>query len=343
MNAMNVLLDGLLAPATRLIDLGDSVSLYWLIAAVLFTLTAHGLLRRRRGRGLLPLGVFARFAFPRRVFLHPSARLDYKLYVINSFLLATVLGLFVLGAQEWKNLFLGAIERAIGPGAQGGMPSWSVFFLTTGCQLLALDFGYWLAHFAFHKSPVLWEFHKVHHSAEVMTPATELRQHPVELIVFPLVYGLTSGATYAVMIHVFGAEAQMLGLFGQNLILVTHLATFHHLRHSHVRMPFNGLWGKLLHSPAHHHIHHSAAPHHFDKNLGFLFSLWDWMFGTLHVPDPRERIILGIGVEGETHSSVAQVMWQPIRQAGRLLVRRRPRTRRDDSPADRAVPSGRHG
>ena len=45
----------------------------------------------------------------------------------------------------------------------------------------------------FHKIPALWEFHKVHHSAEVMTPLTELRQHPVEIIVVVNLIGLATG------------------------------------------------------------------------------------------------------------------------------------------------------
>ena len=62
-------------------------------------------------------------------------------------------------------------------------PAWIVLTLATVLQLLAYELAYWSAHYGFHKVPALWEFHKVHHSAEVMTTLTELRQHPVEIIV----------------------------------------------------------------------------------------------------------------------------------------------------------------
>ncbi len=38
--------------------------------------------------------------------------------------------------------------------------------------ILVYDFGYTSLHFAFHKVPFLWRFHKVHHSAEVLAPLT---------------------------------------------------------------------------------------------------------------------------------------------------------------------------
>jgi hypothetical protein len=40
-----------------------------------------------------------------------------------------------------------------------------------------------------------------------------------------------------------------------------------------------------LRQPAHHHVHHSANPKHFNKNFGSCLALWDWMFGTLYVPE----------------------------------------------------------
>jgi sterol desaturase/sphingolipid hydroxylase (fatty acid hydroxylase superfamily) len=31
-------------------------------------------------------------------------------------------------------------------------------------------------------------------------------------------------------------------------------------------------------------VHHSANPKHFNKNFGSCLALWDWMFGTLYMP-----------------------------------------------------------
>lgn len=308
----------LLTPLTVLLEPGQPWSLFFLATCLLFTLIHVVVARARRGHGEVRFKAFRRFIFDKRILLHRSSLLDYKLFALNTILLASVLGLFIVTAQFWQGPTGRLLTLLFGPPPADATPSWAVVGLTTLLQILALDFGYWLAHYVFHRVPLMWEFHKVHHSAEVMTPATELRQHPVELLFFPLVYGFTTGITYAVMVQVFGAEAQALGLQGQTAILALHLATFHHLRHSHVNMPFTGLWGKILHSPAHHKIHHSDDPRHFDRNLGYLFSIWDWMAGTLYVPRQGETVRLGIGHEGTHHDSVRAVLWLPVKQAWRL-------------------------
>lgn len=322
MDHITSLVTVLLTPLTVLGDPGQPWSVYFLAACMVFTLGFVVVARARRGGRLPRLAPFMRFLFDHRVWLHRSSLLDYKLFAVNTVLLAGVLGLFAVSAAFWQQPTLALLSHLFGPPPMNGAPGWGVFALTTLVQVMALDLGYWLAHYAFHHFPLLWEFHKVHHSAEVMTPATELRQHPVELIAFPLVYGFTTGLTYALMVQIFGAEAQALGLQGQTAILALHLATFHHLRHSHVNMPFTGWWGRLFHSPAHHKIHHSDNPKHFDRNLGYLFSLWDWMAGTLYMPVKGERVSLGIGHEGKTHDSVRAVMWLPLRNAALRLGQR---------------------
>src|SRR5438094_778580 len=49
---------------------------------------------------------------------------------------------------------------------------------------LALEFAYWFDHYLSHKVPLLWEFHRVHHSAEVLTPFTNSRVHPIDSLFF---------------------------------------------------------------------------------------------------------------------------------------------------------------
>jgi sterol desaturase/sphingolipid hydroxylase (fatty acid hydroxylase superfamily) len=47
-------------------------------------------------------------------------------------------------------------------------------------QVVLFDLGYWIAHRTMHEIPLLWEFHKTHHAAEVLTPLTAARAHPIE-------------------------------------------------------------------------------------------------------------------------------------------------------------------
>ena len=96
-----------------------------------------------------------------------------------------------------------------------------------------------------------------------------------------------------------------------------------HLRHSHVWLPYKGIWGKLFVSPAHHQLHHSVAVRHWDKNLGFVFAFWDWIFGTLYAVDKREKITFGMnGHEEPEYHSVRAMYLLPFVKAWRLLRRK---------------------
>jgi len=48
-----------------------------------------------------------------------------------------------------------------------------------------------------HRSPVLWQFHKVHHASEAMTPLAQFRHHPLEDVlgytILPMLAGLATG------------------------------------------------------------------------------------------------------------------------------------------------------
>lgn len=122
--------------------------------------------------------------------------------------MAFMLGFFVVSSQFWADLNERALGFLFGHSAETLAANWSVVALISIVLLLAIDFGYWLCHLAMHKSACLWEFHKVHHSAQVMTRATEFRQHPVELILFPNVTGFVmglghEGANYEPVANVF--------------------------------------------------------------------------------------------------------------------------------------------
>jgi len=63
---------------------------------------------------------------------------------------------------------------------------------------------------------------------------------------------------------------------------------------------FRGMLGRIFVSPAHHQVHHSANPKHFNKNFGSCLALWDWMFGTLYVPE--EPLTFGFPGQPTAHT-----------------------------------------
>ena len=282
--------------------------------------------RRERGRRASIRG-FVRSVFAPRIILHPSSFVDMKLWTLNAIVLASAYGMLGWGLFYWRDRVGSGLTRVLGAHAPTPLSAWIVLTIATVLQLLAYELAYWLAHYAFHKIPALWEFHKVHHSAEVLTTLTELRQHPVEILAFVNLIGLSTGLVFGVMTYVFGPGVQPFTLLNGNILLMMFLLTYGHLRHSHMWIAFTGTVGRILQSPAHHQIHHSDDPRHFDKNLGYSLALWDWAFGTLAIPSRmREPITFGVGEESSRfHSTIGSCLW-PAARSGAHLARhfRRP-------------------
>jgi sterol desaturase/sphingolipid hydroxylase (fatty acid hydroxylase superfamily) len=275
--------------------------------------------RRARGRRISVTG-FLRSTFPRRILLHPSSLIDLRLWALNAIVFASAYGMLGLGLFFWRDAIVAWLTREFGPHAPALWPAWTILTLATVLQLLAYELAYWSAHYGFHKVPALWEFHKVHHSAEVMTTLTELRQHPVEIIVFMNWIGLATGIVFGFMTYAFGPGVRPFTLLNGNILTMAFLLTYGHLRHSNMWIAFTGIAGRILQSPAHHQLHHSTNPTHFDKNLGFALAFWDWAFGTLVIPaKTREPIVFGVGGEAPFRSALSALTLPCGRFANRAL------------------------
>lgn len=294
-------------------DLLDQRSLLSYFAAGIFVLLLAVVARTIQRRRRVHVRAVLRLLFRRSVWLHRSSLLDYKLYALNMGLSITMLGMFIISMPLWADIVVSGLQVLTAPSSVE--PGWVAVGAVTVLFVLAMDFGYWLSHMLMHKIAFLWEFHKLHHSAVVMTPATEYRQHPVEILLFPNVQAVIVGVAYGTALHWLGRETVSMALIGYAAVLLVHFFSFHHLRHSHINMAFTGVMGRLLHSPAHHLIHHSDNQAHFDRNLGYLLSVWDWMAGTLVMPKPGQRVTLGIGPEGAEHDTVLHALWRPVRRS----------------------------
>ena len=87
-------------------------------------------------------------------------------------------------------------------------------------------------------------------------------------------------------------------------------------------------------SPAHHQLHHSADPVHFNCNMGASLALWDWLMGSLRMP-PVEPPRLAYGASGHTHDPHG-VMGLVVDPALKAFARSW-RGLRDAWPADRSA------
>jgi sterol desaturase/sphingolipid hydroxylase (fatty acid hydroxylase superfamily) len=75
-------------------------------------------------------------------------------------------------------------------------------------------------------------------------------------------------------------------------------------------------------SPAHHQIHHSRNPAHFNKNLGSCLAVWDWLFGTLYVPAAEpEKLAFGVEPDRPDAHTVRGEFLAPFANAAAMVRR----------------------
>ncbi len=117
---------------------------------------------------------------------------------------------------------------------------------------LAYELGYWLNHYLSHRVPFLWEFHKVHHSATVLTPLTNFRVHPVYMCIFLNILAVFTGLASGVAEYAFGQTTHQYGLSENNIILVFFIYLYVHLQHTRAL--------DLVHRMARPPVHEPGAP-----------------------------------------------------------------------------------
>lgn len=309
MGSFEQIISGLTRPVVRLFDLSDPFSLASLCGAAALA-AAYVPPTRRLGRGAR-FAEISRALSPPGVLTHPSTALDAKLYLANSFLLVIGLGAWIIGGDAWSRWTSALLETILGPPEPTGMAPWLARSLATLTGVVAFDFGYYIAHWLAHRSPVLWRFHRLHHAAPVMTPLTGGREHPVDTLLFGNAIGFCVGVSGALLGHAIGAGADPYLLHKTNGLLVAYYFTLQHLRHSHVWLPFTGPIGRILQSPAHHQLHHSIDPAHHGRNLGFSLAAFDAVFGTLLVPQARQSVVFGLADE-PAGMSVEEFYFRPF-------------------------------
>lgn len=165
----------------------------------------------------------------------------------------------VMTPQEITDYF----ERGHGPLA--GLPFWGQILV----YVVASDFMLYWAHRLFHGAQ-LWRFHAIHHSAEEVDWTVAYRFHPVNLWLGP-----------------FLVTAIMLFL-GISPAVLLFLVPFDTTTAAFVHANLNWTLGPLKYvvaTPVFHRWHHTRPEEGGNSNFGSLFSVWDVLFGTFHMPE----------------------------------------------------------
>lgn len=302
---------------------GSSFSLPSLACALFISAIALGFRRFKQNRNI-PLKVMTRALFPRWLIWNRSNLVDLGYLGFHVFVYGLLLGWAVLSFQFLTNAVIALLVAVFGPVQPSSLPAFVSRSVITLLLFLAYELGYWINHYLSHRVPFMWEFHKVHHSATVLTPVTTFRVHPGYMVIFSNILALTAAVGNGLGHYLFGETAAQYALSQTNVLLVLFIYTYVHLQHSHVWIPLRGALGRLIMSPAHHQIHHSSNPIHFNKNLGSCLAIWDWLFGTLYVPArARERLTFGVDADRQEAHTFRGAFLMPFYRAAACLVPKR--------------------
>lgn len=288
----------LFEPATHLIDPTRRLWLPFVVSAALLA----WLVAFARGASAMKA---ARSVVEPRVWLHRSARADYQLVALKTVLRALSAGITGLSAIVVAGITVTFMRSILGAPAELRAPFWLVATLFTACAFVVEDFSRFFLHWLLHKVPALWAFHRVHHSAEVLTPVTLYRTHPVESALNRARGALVTGAVTGVFVWLFGASVRGWQLFSVDALGLLWTLFGANLRHSHVWLSFGPRVERWLLSPAQHQVHHSVAERHQDKNFGTVFAFWDRLFRSLYTTTNKpERLRFGLRNDRQSQSGV---------------------------------------
>lgn len=302
---LQILLLTPLAPLYAFAREGDS-RFYWVYCLTGIVMAAYVYHKREPGTS------FRDLLLDPVVWGSRSAQNDYWILVITAALKFTVLSWAFL---NWRPIAAWIADTLRALGVEGTVTDGSALAVGLALTLtlfLVDDFLRWWLHYVMHKVPELWEFHKVHHSAEVLNFTTSERIHPVEILITSAVIAIGAGVVNGLYIAFFGDHLTLVTVFGANAFLVAFNIAGGVLRHSPFWVSFGPAVERWVISPAMHQIHHSDNPAHFDKNMGGSLAIWDRMFGTIHIPSGREVERFGIGGETPEFRSLATIYFKPF-------------------------------
>ena len=306
---LNDLVDPFFNPKKR-------VFIGYLISAFIIAFLAQFVLTRANFRQV------STALFSRKVWFSVSAKADYKIFFFNQALMMGIgprlISKLALATLIFESLHLLFDGRVI---LMPEAPGWLIATFFTFVLFLMDDCSKYFVHRAMHRWPVLWAFHRVHHTAETMTPLTVYRTHPVEAVIFSLRGVFVQALAVSVFLYFFGTRAELVTVLGANFILFVFNALGSNLRHSHIWISYGSIFERFLISPAQHQIHHSTSISHRDQNFGAVLAIWDWLGGSLTLAPKNQSVRFGVTGSGETEHSLRGVYLEPFISSASVLIR----------------------
>jgi sterol desaturase/sphingolipid hydroxylase (fatty acid hydroxylase superfamily) len=194
--------------------------------------------------------------------------------------------------QRWQNI-LNLVVSFILNALLSGVISYSLTVATENHfglmpmlhipPLLALVLGVFLsdlngyvAHRLYHKSPLFWRFHRVHHSDIALDASTALRLHPFEFL-----FQATTQATILPLLGVSNTSFVIYAAISLPLFIINH---------ANLKYPnwYERYVCLVFVTPNWHRVHHSSFQAETDSNFADVFTLWDRLFATHKTKNPED-------------------------------------------------------
>jgi sterol desaturase/sphingolipid hydroxylase (fatty acid hydroxylase superfamily) len=260
--------------------------------------------------------------FRRDLFAAPTSRVDIAHFFLMAALWAPLTGALVTVflTVHFDALLVARFGPRTALLADGWLLATLQFIVIFTCR----DFGTYVAHRLLHRIPVLWSIHRSHHSAEALTFFTSARAHPLEYLHMQTGIALFGALGGGLFLYLTGSTLHTAPMV---LLVATSVffETFALAQHSHLPVSFGPL-NHVFTAPVMHQVHHSAELRHRDRNFGAQLAIFDWLFGTLYIPQPREGYRLGLNEDelgdNNPHLRLRDFYLEPAGHAWRLLTRR---------------------
>ncbi|WP_027857372.1 sterol desaturase family protein [Marinobacterium jannaschii] len=190
---------------------------------------------------------------------------NIALVFLNSALLRLLFPTAAIGMALWVQ------EQQWGLLNQLDLPLWLGVPLT----LLLLDLLIYWQHRLFHRIPLLWRLHRVHHADPDYDVTTGARFHPLEILLSMLI-------KFAAIL-LLGPPLVAVLLFE---VILNAMAMFNH---GNVGLPetLDKWLRRGLVTPDMHRVHHSVRSDEMHFNFGFNLSIWDRLFSS-YVAQPNQ-------------------------------------------------------
>ena len=231
--------------------------------------------------------------FPRRERVHNRIRRWF-----------TNLGLVISGSLSL--MILGPII-AVSVAAWAALSGWGLFNLLNGpiwleflIAFILLDLSIWYQHVLFHKIPILWRLHSVHHADRDLDASSGIRFHPLEFLVSMLykcgIVLLLGPSVVAVIVFEIALNATAI------------------FSHANMKLPvkLDRILRKVIVTPDMHRVHHSIIFSESQKNYGFNFSIWDRLFKTYQAAPSKGQTGMTLGLDTAQTDGPKTFIWNLI-------------------------------